>query len=137
MGAPVKSSKGYIDEIEKHDAPKMVYIAGPYRKPDPCANTQHAMYIATVLLDTGLCVPILPHLTHFWHTTHPREPDVWLTYDAHMLARCDALYRLPGESAGADIEEDIARHLNMPIFSPGPNQYQNLLKWLRTGTLPE
>lgn len=129
-------SKRYIDKIESKNAPKMVYIAGPYRKPDPCKNTHTAMAFATIVLDTGLAVPILPHLTHYWHTCHPRDEETWLTYDMHMLARCDGLYRLPGESEGADIEIDVARHLGMPVFLPGVTQYQSFLKWLRDGTLP-
>ena len=126
-----KEVKRYIDKVEGPNAPKMVYVAGPYRHPDPCENTKRAMDIATIMLDSGLVVPILPHLTHYWHSCQPRKEEVWLTLDMHQLARCDGLYRIPGKSRGADIEVGVAEHLGMPIFMPGPTQYQKFMAWVR------
>ncbi len=36
--------------------------------------------------------------------------------DKAWIAHMDALLRLPGESQGADIEEETARALGLPVF---------------------
>lgn len=51
-----------------------------------------------------------------WHVICPRPEQYWLDYDIEWLKRCDALVRLPGESAGSDAEVAIARDLNIPVF---------------------
>lgn len=84
-------------------SPPLVYIAGPYTKPDPVANTHHMIRIADALLDLGV-VPIIPHLTMFWHLVCPRPYDQWLQYDLHVMSRCDVVLRVPGDSNGADGE---------------------------------
>ncbi len=92
-----------------------VYVAGPYTKPDPCANTHEACRIAGELVSLGF-VPFIPHLTHFWHTMEPRPYEFWLEYDMEWLRCCDAVFRFPGESSGADKEIEEARRLNIPVF---------------------
>jgi len=95
----------------------MVYVAGPYTIPDPVVNTNKALRAGNYLLDTGLVIPYVPHLTMFWHLLHPHEYEVWLRYDIEVLKRCDALVRLPGESSGADGEVVIADMLKLQIFT--------------------
>ncbi len=95
----------------------MVYVAAPYTIPDPVENTAEALRVATYLLDTGLVIPFVPHLTMFWHLCHPHDYDVWLRYDMEVLKRCDALLRLPGESTGADGEVRIADMLKLQVFT--------------------
>jgi hypothetical protein len=95
--------------------PKMVYVAGPYTKPDPCVNTRTAIMAGDRLLSAGL-VPFVPHLTHLWHTVTPRPYQDWLDYDMHWLKVCDAVLRLPGESSGADKEVAEAGRLGLPVF---------------------
>jgi hypothetical protein len=34
-----------------------------------------------------------------------------------LLAMCDAVLRIPGESRGADLECDLARQMGMPVFT--------------------
>jgi hypothetical protein len=93
---------------------KLVYIAGPYSKPDPCENTHEAIAVADRLLDC--CAPLIPHLSHFWHTMSPKPYPEWLTLDLEYLRRCDAVLRFGGPSSGADGEVDFALELGIPVF---------------------
>ncbi len=92
----------------------LVYIAGPYTSPDPCVNTNAAIMVANELTD--ICVPLIPHLSHFWHTVTPRPYEFWTEMDFVYLSRCDALLRLPGASPGADAEVDAAGLWAIPVF---------------------
>src|SRR5690348_14877704 len=91
-----------------------VYIAGPYTKPDPCVNTHNAIRVADELMEAGY-VPYLPHLTHFWHTVAPKPYQTWLDYDAAWIAVCDAVFRMPGSSFGADGETALAKRIGKPV----------------------
>lgn len=95
-----------------------VYVAGPYSNNDPAKieeNVQYAIHISNCLLNLGY-VPFCPHLTHYWHLTHPQEYQTWLDYDNEFLRCCDVLLRLPGLSSGADSEVALALELEMPVF---------------------
>jgi hypothetical protein len=105
---------------------KLVYIAGPYTKPDPCVNTRSAILVGDDLWREGL-VPFVPHLTHFWHTVSPKPYWDWLAYDLHWLRVCHALLRLPGESNGADKEVMEAKRLGIPVFWT----LQDVVTWAR------
>lgn len=94
----------------------LCYIAGPFTNPDPAENTHRAIQCATKLLDDGLVVPYVPHLTLFWHAITPRPYETWLAMDLVVLRRCDALLRLAGHSPGADREVAVARLRCTPIF---------------------
>lgn len=102
----------------------LVYVAGPYSQPDPAINVNRAVQVAAVLLDEGHVVPVLPHLTHLWHLIAPRSYEEWLAYDLHILAACAALYRMPGESAGADAEMEWAGRHDIPVFFSVPPLYE-------------
>lgn len=93
----------------------LVYIAGPYSRPDPCENTHKAVAAANEVWDAGL-IPVVPHLTHFWHTMTPKPYEQWLAYDLEIMRRCDAVLRIPGESSGADAEVAEADRLGIPVF---------------------
>lgn len=92
-----------------------IYIAGPYTKGDVAQNVRTAIEAGDRILKAGH-VPFIPHLTHFWHLLCPGSYEQWITLDLEWLAQCEALIRLPGESAGADIEVDRAWELEMPVF---------------------
>lgn len=95
----------------------MVYIAGPFTKVDPVQNTGRA--IDTFVRLSEICVPFVPHLSLFIHMHHPRPWAEWLEYDLQVLARCDAVYRMWGESKGADMEVARAEELGIPVFNAG------------------
>jgi len=86
-----------------------VYVAGPYTKGDVAINVQSAIRIGNTLSEYSVAhsiniVPYIPHLTHFWHLMHSHPIDFWYDYDLKWLTKCDALYRIPGKSNGADDE---------------------------------
>lgn len=103
----------------------LVYVAGPYTKPDPIENTHTAIRIAEALYETGLVVPIIPHLTAFWHLVSPHPYEYWLAYDLLVMAGCDAVYRWAGESSGADGEVEQATKDGQPVFY----DEQDLFAW--------
>jgi hypothetical protein len=95
----------------------LVYLAGPYSSPDPVLNTHTVVEIASRLVDEGLVTPTVPHLTLLWHVIQPRELDFWYEYDLALVARCDAVLRLPGASTGADKETAFAESRGIPVFT--------------------
>lgn len=91
-----------------------VYVAGPLSG-DMQANAARAIDVGERLLAAGL-VPFIPHLTIAWEARHPHHYEQWMAWDFEWLRRCDALYRMPGKSPGADREVDMARQLGIPVF---------------------
>jgi hypothetical protein len=71
---------------------------------------------ANRLADLGFA-PFVPHGTHFWHMLFPRPYEFWLDLDNQFLPFCEAIYRLPGASSGADKEVLRAQQLNIPVFT--------------------
>lgn len=94
---------------------RYVYIASPFTKGNTATNLRISIDLADKLLMTGY-IPFVPLLSHFWDIVYSHEPNVWYNFDLKWLERCDCIIRLPGESKGADLEEEHARKLNMPIF---------------------
>lgn len=106
---------------------RRVYVAGPYRHPDPVENTHRAIKAGDQLWELGFA-PFIPHAaTMAWHLVCPRPEAEWLEYDNQFLAVCDGLLRLPGFSAGADAEVKLAESLAIPVFY----NVQELLDWKR------
>ena len=95
--------------------PLKVYIAAPFRRPDPIVNTNAAIKTASELSSRGL-IPFCPHLSLAWHLVDPHPDEFWLEYDMHWLRVCDVVLRLGGESVGADAEVAEAKRLGIPVF---------------------
>jgi hypothetical protein len=106
----------------------VVYISGPYSAPDPIENIRKALLVADTLLAYN-CAPLVPHLTAFWHLLSPKSYEEWLEIDHDHVAVCDALYRFPGESPGADREMEYARKLGIPVFTDGRKIVDFLNEW--------
>ena len=92
-----------------------VYVAGPYTHGDTVNNIQAALTTAEHLAFMGF-TPFVPHLTGFWHFLYPHEYEFWMKYDAEWLLACDAVLRIPGDSAGADREVEMAKSANIPVY---------------------
>ncbi len=92
-----------------------VYVAGPYSTGDCVLHTRAAMQAGERLWQLGYS-PFVPHLTLFWHLMYPHEYQEWLDFDNEWVKVCHAMLRLPGESNGADREEELAAKLGIPVF---------------------
>lgn len=103
-------------DISKWAKQPLIYLAGPYTRPDPVQNTSHAITVAKFLEDMYDVAVIVPHLSLLSHLVHPRDIDHWYAYDLQILHRCDALVRMPGDSTGADMEVSFAIAANIPVF---------------------
>lgn len=91
----------------------LVYLAGPYSKPDPVQNVNRVIQLADLVLD--VCVPVIPHLTLTWHLVSPKPYEQWLELDLAVMRRCDVVFRFEGESSGADAEVADARAHGIPV----------------------
>jgi hypothetical protein len=92
-----------------------IYVAGPYTKGDVVENVQKAIVLGNNLRALGH-LPFIPHLTMFWHFLIPHKIEYWYAYDMEWLEMCDAVFRLPGESVGADREVERAKELGKPVY---------------------
>lgn len=88
---------------------KIVFIAGPYIS-NPEENVRKAIYWANVVMNEGY-IPIIPHLYHFMNKEYPRTEEIWRETSLDILKRCDILFRILGESEGADKEVQLATEL--------------------------
>ena len=111
----------------------LVYVAGPITVPEPMENCHRAFKVGTLLRDSGLVVPFVPHTTCMWHMVEPAHYEAWMAYYFEIIRHCDALYRMPGESSGADREVDHAHSLAIPVFV----EINDLLAWAAPGGLEE
>lgn len=110
----------------------LVYLAAPYRLPDPVQNTHRAITVADELIFDGF-IPYIPHLTLLWHLVTPRNAEFWYDYDYHILKRCDAVLRIEGESVGADKEVELAKECGIPVFY----SMKDLITFKRKGSVGE
>jgi len=113
----------------------LIYVAGPYTIPDPVINVRRACEIGELIWTMG-GVPLVPHLTIAWHLAHPHDIEYWYALDLAQIAHCDALYRFPGESTGADREVEEAERLGLPVFPGEPFRMQSWIEmWARSERL--
>jgi hypothetical protein len=94
----------------------LIYIAAPYGS-DPVGNTRRAVEDGMGLYRSGVAVPLIPHTSLISDLVCPMPAEDWYAYDLHLLERCDAVWRLPGESKGADAEVAWAvEAFGLPVF---------------------
>lgn len=94
----------------------LVYVAGPYSLGDVKRNVLNAIAAGEKIIEKG-GLPLIPHLSHYWHLNYPKPLGWWYSYDMQLLRRCDCLVRLMGQSAGADQEVLLAIDLGMPVYT--------------------
>jgi len=105
-----------------------VYIMGPYTKGGQARNVRKAIESADLISDLG-GIPFAPHLCHFWELLYPHDYEFWMEYTFSWLEICDAAYRLPGKSEGADREERRCDELKIPVFRTTPAFMKFLDDW--------
>lgn len=93
-----------------------VYISGPITIGDRNHNFYQAATAEKNLMLAGYA-PLNPMrsitLPFAWESCMPHS--LWLECDVPWVVSSDVVLRLPGESAGADREVQIARRANIPI----------------------
>lgn len=101
----------------------VLYLAGPYTRPDPVVNTHAACKVGTIIAEQTGWAPMVPHITLLWHAISPQPITFWYDLDLCYIAKCDAVVRLPGLSTGADAELDFAaeRHITIIEYSTLPD----------------
>lgn len=109
--------------------PQLILIAGPYRSgtgDDPAlmaANLARLEEAAWPVFRSGHIPMIgewvaLPVLSSAGATgvTDPLADQVMYPTARRLLQHCDAVLRLPGDSAGADQDVAIARERGLPVY---------------------
>lgn len=104
---------------------KVIYVSGPItdgmRYPKRKMMLKHvlrAIGIGITLIKAGYA-PIIPHLDWLfgWHKRGKSLTwEDFLNWDLAVIEKCDAVYRIPGKSKGADIEVAFAKKHKKPIF---------------------
>lgn len=92
-----------------------VYVAGPLAKGDRADNIRRGIEAGERLRAAGY-TPFIPHLNELWQAQHPHSWAEWLSHDLEWVAQCDAVLRIEGESAGADLETRFAEARGIPVF---------------------
>jgi hypothetical protein len=90
-----------------------VYVAGPYSG-NELTNVNLAILQADILIEFGFN-PFVPHLSHYQHALYPRHYEDWMRIDLDWVSVAEVVYRLPGESSGADREVALAHKLGIPV----------------------
>lgn len=104
-----------------------VYVAGPISS-DPMVGIHRAFVASRQMFLDGLA-PFIPHADAFWFLPDGHW-NSYLEYDAEFVSVCEAVYRLDGESRGADLEVTWAREHGIPVFyEDDPDGYSGLLSF--------
>lgn len=115
---------------------KRIYLAGPLTKGDLAHNVNQATEAFVKLAKAGFA-PFCPQWSVYakpavsvdqgcgrasvWcegtvNGTPEMSHDDWIDVDLPWVVASDALLRLPGESVGADLEEECAESRGIPVF---------------------
>lgn len=94
----------------------LVYLAGPIKVPDPLTNAHAALTLSWRLAKECDIDLFVPHLNVFEEIMNHRSWEEWLEYDLNIVSRCDAIFRMYGESRGADREVAFANANDIPVF---------------------
>jgi nucleoside 2-deoxyribosyltransferase len=108
----------------------VVYLAGPISLGTPSHNVHRAIQVADAILAADIAV-VAPQLSLLWDVVSPKPYETWMRLDFALLARCDALFRLEGESRGADREVEHATRLRIPVFYEHDGGVPRLEAWAR------
>jgi len=92
-------------------------VASPYSVGDKQANVDRAVDYGNLLLDAGHA-PFVPVLNHYMEKRKPRPWAEWMRLDMEWLPHAQVFTRLPGESAGGELEEAEAVRLGIPVVPP-------------------
>jgi len=129
--------------------PTYVFFAGPMlggKDTNPFENVQSALmqvyYLEVNARKERLSVAFyVPHERCFRAMAQWQPRKHWIELDNAWLAKCDCVYRIGGESQGADAEEALAHKLHLPVFYTSDKLFefvaQREAKWLESTTTKE
>ena len=104
-----------------------VYVAGPIGKEEGREARIHSAIEAAERLRRAGLFPFVPHLSVQWGDRYKHTYECWMAIDFEFLSICHALFRVPGESPGADREERFAIGSGIPVFK----RFEDLFAWAR------
>lgn len=95
----------------------LIYVSGPMTKGNFIQNIRAGINTGNELRIMGY-IPFIPHLSTLWELVANPCPgyEDMMDYDLELVKRCDLIYRMPGESPGADREVALARELGIPVL---------------------
>ena len=102
-----------------------VYVAGPISS-DVQQGVFRGYTVGRQMFLDGLA-PFIPHSDALFFLGDGHDGKMWnayLEYDMEYILTTEAVYRLAGESKGADLEVSHAKALGVPIFYEAPNHHQ-------------
>jgi len=119
------------------NAPKLIYIAGPFSAPTREGverNIERAALVGVEVARLG-AMPVIPHC----NTAHPAfehvQPyDFWIAGTLSLMLSCDAVLLMAGweHSNGARGEKEAADRCGMPVFHSIPELESWLSNYTRT-----
>ena len=92
-----------------------VYLAGPISQGDVLENVTNAIKLGKRMVKDGLA-PYIPHFDSYMFPGNDISWNAFLEWDLEWLPLCEAVFRITGESEGADKEVEVARELSIPVF---------------------
>ena len=102
-----------------------VYVAGPCDNGETVANVRRAVATGDWLFSLG-CIPFIPHMAVIWNLILPRSYEDWMEVGMAWLPCCHAVFRMPGDSPGADRECTQATERGIPVLQTR----EELLEWV-------
>ncbi len=103
----------------------LIYVAGPITG-DPWQCVRKAINVAAALRDNAGMLAYLPQLSVLHEMISPEPYERWIEHGLAMVERCDGIYRLPGDSPGADREVAHAMGLGIPVYVASPHDQFSL-----------
>lgn len=98
----------------------LIYVAGPITG-DPWQCVRKAINVAAALRDNAGMLAYLPQLSVLHEMISPEPYEHWIEHGLAMVERCDGVYRIPGDSPGADREVAHAMELGIPVYVASPH----------------
>jgi len=92
-----------------------IYLSGPITKGDRQRNFDQAAAMMHTLIACGYAV-MNPMLSMALPASDAIDHATWIENDLPWINAAEAVYRLPGESVGADMECDYADAHGIPVY---------------------
>ncbi len=94
----------------------LVYIAGPISRGNPFHNAHAACAVWLAFWEKAVYA-ICPHWSCLQDMVLPTAYEDFLAYDFGLIPHCAAIFRMPGESPGADRECAFAFGAGIPVYT--------------------